>query len=141
MTSTYDQPGTGPHAEQPQPHWTGRERRRAERLDVSTPGGPPEHVDAVSTASTAATAYDAATLDPADLARLLALIDTFGLDRSNVAPMFHVGRTRRGYVLMLTEYDVDELGERVHVLGVPVVRHHLQPVGVDELPAACRVGR
>lgn len=95
----------------------------------------------VSTASTAATAYRYGDLDADDRARFDALVESFGLSPEFVHPTFHVGQTRRGYVVLLTEYDHDDDGQPVIVLGQPVVRHHLQPVVLDELPVACRSER
>lgn len=133
MTSTYDEPGnpTLPHpAELRELDDAGRAR---EGID---PAGEPVR-------PAAATAYRSRDLDDADQARMLNLvIGTFGLDPLYVANTFHVARTRRGYIVMLTEYDHDEqTGEQMAVLGVPLVRHHIRPIAADELPAACRAHR
>lgn len=135
--------------------WPGADRRRA-TVDEAARGGQQlaagakrpdraaEHIEPereVSTASTAATAYRYDELDDDDRSRFGLLVAVFGIDPVAVAPEFHVGRTRRGYVLMLTEYELDDRAQPVYVLGQPVVRHHLQPVGVDELPVVCRSER
>lgn len=146
MTSSYDEPGNPdlPHpatlraADSCHATWVDHalDPNRAAAAAL-------EHIDPapVSTASTAATSYNVRQLDAAGVAQLLALVDRFDLDPRTLSPVFHVGRTRRGYVLMLTTYDVNADGDLLHVLGAPVVRHHLQPVGADELPAVCRTGR
>lgn len=139
MTSMYDEPGSSYHE--------GTGYGEPDRTFIGPNGqlahAPHEGIDAtpVSTVSTAATAYNWDELDADGRRAIAALVESFGIDLGAVSPRFHVGRTRRGYVLMLTEYELDGEGRPRFILGAPLLRYHLHPVPADDLPAECRAGR
>lgn len=136
--------------------WPGADRRRAEQIETTTiedlaagrrtyvDGAPVdydrEHIERpeVVTASTAAAEYRITELDDRGRALVLAVAARLGIDTAALADRFYVGRTRRGHIILLTEYELDATGEPVHVLGVPVAHHHLQPVAAAELPEVAR---
>lgn len=143
MTSMYDQAGNEqvPRVAGNVGHWPGAERRRHE-IDVRVTDEPaPPELDGQAPALTRApaTPHDVMHLDATDRGRLRdLLVARLGIDPNNVSTRAYVARTRRGLILLVTEYepDPDRPGRFRHVLGMPITHHHVMPVVAGELPAA-----
>lgn len=139
MTSTHDEPGNPALPHPASLAWPGRERRRAAQPEQHGGDQAAAPAPAIVSEYGPAQEYRVADLDAGDRALLLALAAKLRIDQRGLADRFYVGRTRRGHIVLLTEYDVDDrTGEPVTILGVPIPRHYPVPVDVVELPVVCR---
>lgn len=134
MTSMYDEPGTTNAG-----HWPGRERRRAAgQVDTtSTPTSTPTPARPAGQWLT----HEWSDLDAVDVATLLNVPTRIGLNVEQLASTFATCRNRYGWAVMVGVVVVDALGDPAVILGETVVRWHIIPVNVDDLPAAVRGDR
>lgn len=67
--------------------------------------------------------------------QLAAVVERVGLNLGQLVDSFHLGRNRYGWAVMFGEALVGGAGVPVEVLGERVIRHHLVPVRVADVPA------